>query len=100
MSKERLKILRTHSDPVLLLAEVRTAQEELGRRVDRRGVDGAESEPIVVGLKRFAMNLKGAWRHGEQRPIHRRPYRRRKPIPQRPRMIDEHEAQVRRLAGS
>jgi hypothetical protein len=93
--KKRLKILRTNSDPVLLLAEVRAAQEELGRRVDRRGMDGADNEPIVVDLKRFAFNLKTAWRHGEERPTHRRPYRRRKPIPRRPRMVDEHEMQVR-----
>jgi hypothetical protein len=53
--KERLKILRINSDPVLLLAEVRAAQEELGRRVDRRGVDSTANEPIVVDLKRFAV---------------------------------------------
>lgn len=80
---------------MVLLAVVRAAQEELGRRVDRRGVDGGNSERIVVDLSRFATSLKTAWRDGEQRPIHRRPYRRRKPVPRRAQMLDEHAAQVR-----
>jgi len=46
------------------------------------------TEPIVVDLDRFAQHLKMAWREGEQRATHRRPYRRRKPILQRPSMLD------------
>jgi len=44
--KERLRALQAVSDPVLLLAEIRAAQAELGKRVDRRGVEGERNEPI------------------------------------------------------
>jgi hypothetical protein len=87
--------LRTTSDPVLLLAEIRAAQEELGRRVDRRGLAGGQETPIVVDLDRFTTGMKVAWRGGEQRSTHRRPYHRRKPVPRRAGMVDDHEAQVR-----
>jgi len=93
--KERLRSLQAVSDPVLLRAEIRAAQEELGRRVDQRGVAAAAGEPIIVDLDRFAAGLKAGWRDGEQRPILRRPYRRRKPIPQRPSMLDDYETQIR-----
>jgi hypothetical protein len=43
----------------------------------------------IVDPDRFAASLKTAWRDGEPRPTHRRPYRRRKPIPKRPSMLDE-----------
>ena len=66
--KKRLTILRASSDPVLPLAEIRAAQEDLGRRVDRRGLEDGGSEPIVIDLDRFAAGLKSAWRDGEQRP--------------------------------
>ena len=79
---------------MLLFAEIRAAQAELGRRVDRRGLEAA-GEPIVVDLDRFAAGLKAAWRDGEQREIHRRPYRRRKPVPRRAAMLDDYKAQVR-----
>jgi hypothetical protein len=87
-------MLHANSDPVLLMAEIRAAQEELGRRVDHRGLNGAQSAPIVVDLDRFTTGQKTAWRDGEQRPTHRRPYRRRKPVPHRASMVDEQEAQI------
>jgi hypothetical protein len=87
-SKARLRRLYGQADPVLLLAEIRAAQAELGERVDRRGTEPASQPPIVVDLDRFAAGLKTAWRAGERRPTHRRPYRRRKPVPQRPSMLD------------
>ena len=93
--KRRLRALQAISDPVLLLAEIRAAQEELGRRVDRRGLEASAGEPIIVDVERFAASLKAAWRVGEQRPTHRRPYRRRKLMPRRACMLDDHEAQVR-----
>jgi hypothetical protein len=93
--KDRLKTLPANSDPVLLLAEIRAAQDELGRRVDRRGLDSSRDEPIIVDLGRFAASLKSAWRDGEQRPTHRRAYRRRKPVLRRPSIVDDYEALVR-----
>jgi hypothetical protein len=94
-SKERLRALRTISDPVLLLAQMRAAQEELGQRVDRRGLGGATAEPVDVDLDRFTAGLKTAWRDGEQRPTHRRPYHRHKPLSRRASMLDEHEGRIR-----
>ncbi|WP_259664104.1 MULTISPECIES: hypothetical protein [Rhizobium] len=84
-----------NSDPVLLFAGLRAAQEELGRRVDRRGVNQKLEEPVVVDLQRFAASLKVAWKNGERRPTHRRPYRRTKPWPKRPSMYEPFEAQIK-----
>ncbi len=52
-------------------------------------------QPIVDDLDRFAASLRTAWRDGERRPTHRRPYRRRKPVPKRPSMLDEAQDQIR-----
>ena len=92
-SKVRLQELYAQADPVLLLAEVRAAPNELGERIDRRGTQPALSEPIV-DPERFAASLKTAWEEGEQRATHRRPYRRRKPVPKRPSMLDAFQAQI------
>ena len=72
---------------MILLAAIRAAQAELGERVDRRGVSPAP--PIKVDLSRFAASLKTAWQEGERRPTHRRPYRRRKPVPIRASVLDD-----------
>jgi len=92
-AKLRLQQLHARADPVILLAEIRAAQAELGERVDRRGTEPAQPQPII-DLERFAASLKTAWREGEQRPTHRRPYRRRKPIPRRPAMLDDVQDQI------
>ncbi|MGY5795104.1 MULTISPECIES: hypothetical protein [Rhizobium] len=52
--KKQLQAMLENSDPVLLFASLRAAQEELGRRVDRRGVNQKLEEPVVVDLQRFA----------------------------------------------
>jgi hypothetical protein len=93
-SKARLRQLYAQADPVILLAEIRAAQAALGDRVDRRGTEPAQPQPIVVDLDRFAASLKTAWREGERRPTHRRPYRRRKPVPKRPSMLDDVQEQI------
>jgi hypothetical protein len=74
---------------------IRAAQEELGRRVDRRGLKATPEEPVVIDLQRFAANLKTAWKSGETRPTHRRPYRRTKPFPKRPSMYAPFEARIK-----
>jgi hypothetical protein len=94
-SKAALRRLQARSDPVPLITEIRAAQAELGERFDRRGLDGAREPATPVDLKRFATGLRIAWRQGEQRPTHRRPYRRRKPIPPRPSMLDDLNSQMR-----
>ena len=78
-SVARIHDLRGRADPVIALAAIRAAQAELGRRVDRRGAAAASGErPIVVDL---ATSVSHTERNGERRAIHRRPYRRVKPMP-------------------
>jgi hypothetical protein len=93
--KERLRGLMAASDPVMLFTGIRVAQEELGRRVDRRGLNGELEKPITIDLQRFTASLKTAWQAGETRPTHRRPYRRTKPYPKRPSIYEPYEAQIR-----
>jgi hypothetical protein len=90
--KAALQKLLAAADPVLLFGEIRAAQAELGRRVDRRGVDGVATEAAATS---DPLELRVPEAAGEQRAIHRRPYNRRKPLPRRPRMLDAYEPQVR-----
>jgi len=79
--KARLRDMRTNADPVLLLAAIRAAQMELGKRVDERGMGASRGDtPAPIDLAQFTKSLKVAWSDGEQRPTHRRRYIRRKPI--------------------
>ena len=52
-------------------------------------------EPIVIDLQCFAASLKTAWQAGETRPTHRRPYRRAKPYPKWPSMLEPYESQIK-----
>jgi hypothetical protein len=93
--KKRLQALRAASDPVVLLAEIRAAQAKLGARVDRRGSCARDAAASTeADLEHFTKGLQVAWQEGEQRTIHRRPYRRRKPVPRRVRMLDAHTARI------
>jgi hypothetical protein len=93
-SKTKLRQLEAVSDPVVLIAEIRAAQADLGKRIDRRGLDGGREPESSTDLDRFSAGLRIAWRAGEQRPTHRRPYRRRKPIPRRASMLDDLREQI------
>lgn len=93
--KERLRAMMETADPVLLFTGIRAAQEELGKRVDRRGLNAKIEEPLVIDLQSFAANLRTAWKNGETRPTHRRPYRRTKPWPKRPSMYEPFEARIK-----
>jgi hypothetical protein len=75
--------LLADSDPVLLFEEIQAAQIELGTRVDQRGTP--KPQPEVTRSRKAG---------GEQLEIHRRPYRRTKPISPRPRMLDPYEQQI------
>ena len=92
-AKERLKTLQAMCDPILLLNEIRAAQAELGKRVDRRGMAPAR-EASGPALEQFVAHLGTAWRDGERRPTHRRPYRRVKPIPKRPSALDPVRSEI------
>ncbi|WP_234818815.1 hypothetical protein [Sinorhizobium fredii] len=94
LTKERLQAMLEREDPVMLFAGIRAAQEELGKRVDRRGPNAGPEEPVAIDLQRFTASLKTAWQGGEKRPTHRRPYRRTKPYPKRPSMLEPFEPQA------
>jgi len=71
--KSRLRAMLADADPVLLLAEIRASQTELGKRVDERGMAAGRAEtPAPLDLALFTASLKVAWEAGEQRPTHRR----------------------------
>lgn len=93
--RERLRLMMEAADPVTLFAGIRAAQEDLGKRVDRRGLNGGIIEPATIDLQRFVGNLKTAWRAGETRPTHRRPYRRTKPFPKRPSKYEPYQDEIR-----
>jgi hypothetical protein len=92
--RRKLRELRSNLDPVVLLAEVREAQAQLGARVDRRPGSpirlSAEAQPVAS----FAGTLGKNWEAGERRTIHRRPYVRRKPLPRRPSMLDPYVVHI------
>jgi Integrase core domain len=88
-ASRRLREIYRTLDPVPLLAQMREAQNELGKRVDQRaGMPGTTIAPVHSDLVAFARELGDTWKQGEQRVIHRRHYVRRKPVPRRPSMLD------------
>ncbi len=88
----RIADLQNRADLVVALAAIRAAQADLGKRVDRRGIaPSADEMPIVVDL---ATAVADAKRNGERREIHRRPYRRVKPVPTRPSMLEPHRIEI------
>ena len=81
MDKVRLRDMLADADPVLLLAGIRAAQAELGKRVDERGMGAARVDPPApIDLAQFTASLKVACWEGERRPTHRRRYVRVKPV--------------------
>jgi len=102
--KERLRAQYRTLDPVVLLAEIRSAQEELGNRIDRRA-GGALREAVAgktdvvaristIELAAFAKRLGNELARGELRATHRRPKRRYKKRIQMPSKLDPHTALI------
>ena len=101
--KERLREQYRTLDPVALLAEIRSAQEELGNRIDRRA-GGALREAVAVKSVRRAQPDRGAYciarrlgndlAGGEPRATHRRPKRRYKKRIRMPSKLDPHVALI------
>jgi hypothetical protein len=91
--KQRLREIYRTLDPVVLLAEMRDAQAELGTRVDRRADKTAATvctQSPTPDAAAFAKGLGKAVQSGEQRAIHRRRYVRRKIRARQPSMLDPH----------
>ena len=104
--KERLRAQYRTLDPVALLAEIRSAQEDLGNRIDRRA-GGALREAaagkcdVVAVVHRsmaepaaFARGLGNDLARGEPRATHRRPKRLYKKRVRMPSKLDPHAALI------
>jgi hypothetical protein len=104
--KERLRAQYRTLDPVALLAEIRSAQEELGNRIDRRA-GGALREPATgksdgtavvyrsaAESAAFARGLGNDLARGEPRATHRRPKRHYKKRVRMPSKLDPHVALI------
>src|SRR5246127_1516551 len=102
--KERLRAQYRTLDPVVLLAEIRAAQEELGSRIDRRagGVlrENADGKSDMVVHRStaepaaFARGLGNDLGRGEPRATHRRPKRHYKKRVRMPSKLDPHVALI------
>jgi len=95
--KKRLRDRHRTLDPVVLLAEIRAAQEELGSRIDRRGINhaapsGAPSPMPDAAI--FAKALGTASAVGEPRATHRKPKRHYKKRIRMPSKLDPHLATI------
>lgn len=93
--KKRLRELYRTLDPVALLAEMRSAQSELGTRVDGRAgkIPAAANPPAPAPASdtaAFAKRLGNDVHHGEQRVIHRRMHKPYKTRVRMPSMLDPH----------
>ena len=70
--KQRLRAQYRTLDPVMLLSEIRAAQDELGRRIDRRGLSAASQVPLPISkTAAFAQTLGMSIEVGEPRGTHR-----------------------------
>jgi hypothetical protein len=95
--KQQLREQYRTLDPVVLLAEIRGAQEELGNRIDRRAREAhgeatapppvQSSAPDVIA---FAKMLGKTVQAGDPRATHRRPKRRYKTRVRMPSKLDPH----------
>jgi hypothetical protein len=100
--KQQLREQYRTLDPVVLLAEIRGAQEELGNRIDRRARDvhgerrdGKATAPQPVqssaaDVIAFAKTLGKTVQAGDPRATHRRPKRRYKTRVRMPSKLDPH----------
>jgi len=93
--KQRLRAQYRTLDPVVLLSEIRAAQEELGRRIDRRGLAAALQMPLPVSnATDFAQTLGMLIKAGEPRGTHRRAKGKYKTRVRMPSKLDPHLATI------
>jgi hypothetical protein len=91
--KQRLRAQYRTLDPVVLLSEIRAAQEELGRRIDRRGLVAASQVPLPISnTADFAQTLGTSIKAGEPRGTHRRAKGKYKTRIRMPSKLDPHLA--------
>jgi len=95
--KQRLRAQYRTLDPVTLLAEIRTAQDELGNRIDRRAGKSAAPLPLpssAADACAFVKALGKTVEAGEPRATHRRAKRRYKTRVRMPSKLDPHVAAI------
>ena len=93
--KQRLRAQYRTLDPVVLLSEIRAAQEELGRRIDRRGLAAASQIQLPISnAADFAQMLGKSIEAGEPRGTHRRAKRKYKTRVRMPSKLDPHLATI------
>jgi len=91
--KQRLRAQYRTLDPVVLLSEIRAAQEELGRRIDRRGLVAASQVQLPISnTADFAQTLGKSIKAGEPRGTHRRTKGKYKTRVRMPSKLDPHLA--------
>jgi Integrase core domain len=90
--KRRLRETYRGLDPVVLLAEIRAVQEELGERISNRGFATAATSP--VDPLTFARSLGNATNAGEARATHRVGKRSYKTRVRMPSKLDPHLARI------
>jgi hypothetical protein len=97
--KKRLRDQYRSLDPIALLAEIRTTQEELGNRVDRRAGQARGQQPACASIApataaAFAKTLGKSVKAGEPRATHRRSHRPYKTRVRMPSKLDPHIAAI------
>ena len=91
--REKVTGMSATADPVELIRRIRDEQAELGHRVDRRGLDdGKNLELAMTGSLPTAAKIARAT---APEPVHRRAYRRKKPVPVKPSRLDPFIADIR-----
>ena len=89
--KQRLRAQYRTLDPVVLLSEIRAAQAELGRRIDRRGLVAASQVQLPISnTAHFAQTLGKSIKAGEPRGTHRRAKGKYKTRVRMPSKLDPH----------
>ena len=91
--KRRLRRTYRTLDPIQLLATIRTAREELGERIGKRGLARGPTVSPADPLS-FARSLGTAAKTTEVRATHRRPKRRYKKRIRMPSKLDPHLATI------
>jgi len=91
--KQRLRAQYRTLDPVMLLSDIRAAQEELGRRIDQRGLVAASQVQLPISnTADFAQTLGKSIKAGEPRGTHRRAKGKYKSRVRMPSKLDPHLA--------
>ncbi|PTE19576.1 transposase [Cereibacter changlensis JA139] len=93
--RERVIAWQAAADPVELMRLVRQAPGDLGRRIDRRGQHAASRDFSAQSPEATASTVKVIAGADAPEELHRRPYRRKKPVPVRLSRLDPFIGEIR-----